>query len=185
MIHPRFFGYGSLVNTRTHSYPDPRPARLDGWRREWRSTDHHPYAFLSARPCPGTVLDGLTADVPNHDWAALDAREAGYERQDVTGRITGGHPEATQIAVYQVTTPAGPEVRPILLSYLDVVVQGYLRTFGEAGLAAFFETTDGWRTGLLDDRADPLYPRAQRLTPAETAQVDAALARLDIPKAVA
>ncbi|MFQ6552963.1 gamma-glutamylcyclotransferase family protein [Aestuariibius insulae] len=185
MIHPRFFGYGSLVNTRTHSYPDPRKARLDGWRREWRSTDHHPYAFLSAHPSEGTALDGLTADVPNHDWAALDAREAGYERQDVTGRITGGHPEATQIAVYQVTTPAGPEFKPILLSYLDVVVQGYLATFGEAGVADFFATTDRWETGLLDDRAAPLYPRAQTLTSTERDHVDAALARLDIPKEVA
>ena len=33
---------------------------------------------------------------------------------------------------------------PILLSYLDVVVQGYLAEFGEAGVARFFASTDGW-----------------------------------------
>ena len=51
----------------------------------------------------------------------------------------------------------------MLLSYIDVVVQGYLREFGEAGVARFFDTTDGWNAPIADDRADPVYGRHQRL----------------------
>ena len=48
---------------------------------------------------------------------------------------------------------------PIALSYLDVVVQGYLAEFGEAGVARFFETTDGWDAPVLNDRDAPIYRR--------------------------
>jgi hypothetical protein len=58
------------------------------------------------------------------------------------------------------------------LSYIDVVVQGYLREFGEEGVARFFATTDGWDAPVADDRADPIYLRHQTLTRAERALVD-------------
>jgi hypothetical protein len=70
---------------------------------------------------------------------------------------------------------------PILLSYLDTVVQGYLREFGEAGAARFFETTTGWEAGIHDDRTDPVYPRAQDTTDRERALVDAALRDMNVP----
>ncbi|WP_010137298.1 hypothetical protein [Oceanicola sp. S124] len=57
-------------------------------------------------------------------------------------------------------------------------MQGYLDEFGEAGVARFFETTDGWGAPIRDDRAAPLYPRAQKLSPAERALVDRWLAKL-------
>ncbi len=66
------------------------------------------------------------------------------------------------------------------MSYLDVVIQGYLTEFGEEGAARFFETTSGWNAPLLNDRAAPLYPRAQSLTVDETAFIDQALARLGV-----
>ncbi|NBT52664.1 MAG: gamma-glutamylcyclotransferase, partial [Marivivens sp.] len=84
MTHPRFFGYGSLVNLTTHTYPDPKPAKLRGWRRVWRHTQIQEPAFLSVEPCDRTTLLGVTAAVPNADWAALDERESGYLRRDVT-----------------------------------------------------------------------------------------------------
>ena len=33
-MHPRFFGYGSLVNRDTHDYPNAVRATLSGWRRK-------------------------------------------------------------------------------------------------------------------------------------------------------
>lgn len=59
-----------------------------------------------------------------------------------------------------------------------MVVQGYLRLFGPAGAEAFFATKHGWNNAIQDDRAAPVYPRSQQLTPEETAFVDAKLARL-------
>lgn len=174
MTHPSFFGYGSLVNLATHDYADPAPAQLQGWRRVWRGTQLREVAYLSVVADQSTTLHGVIAGVPDGDWAALDAREAAYQRHDVSRLVD--HPRAT--AVYQVRpehiAPQG--AHPILLSYLDVVVQGYLRMFGEEGVTHFFATTDGWNAPILDDRAAPIYPRHQRLTPAERALVDDHLA---------
>jgi hypothetical protein len=112
------------------------------------------------------------AHVPNADWSALDQRESGYTRQSM--------PNGT--AIYEIKDAvihpqSGPF--PILLSYLDVVTQGYLREFGEDGALNFFATTDNWGP-IKDDRHAPLYPRHQQLTAAETAFVDQQIRALSI-----
>jgi len=172
---PRVFGYGSLINRATHAYPGAAPARLTGWRRIWRATDLRPAAFLSVHRVPGGEIAGLVAEVPGADWAALDAREAGYARRDVTGEVAA--PGTGPVAVYEVEAPEVPGPCPILLSYLDVVVQGVRRELGADAVRAFFDTTDGWGAGVRDDRAAPIYPRAQRLTVDEMRLVDRELAR--------
>lgn len=173
---PSFFGYGSLVNRATHGYGDAAPARAQGWVRVWQATAIHQIAYLSVEPAPGVAIDGLIAAVPGGDWAALDAREHAYARHDLRD-VAHDYPRAGQIMIYRVeprhVVPAG--CHPILLSYLDTVVQGFLREFGEAGVARFFATTLGWEAGLVDDRAAPRYPRAQRLSARERAIVDAGL----------
>ena len=177
MSDPHFFGYGSLVNLATHSYPDPQLARLDGWRRVWRHTNARPVAYLSVEPDALSHIDGIIAKVPGANWEALDHREAAYARRDVTTQITcDARPD--DIAVYQVPAPADgvAQEHPILLSYLDVVVQGYLNLFGEAGAKAFFASTDGWSAPITDDRTDPQYPRHQELSAGERRTVDQLLA---------
>ena len=59
-----------------------------------------------------------------------------------------------------------------------MVVQGFLREYGIDGVQRFFDTTRGWDTPILNDRAAPKYPRAQELTAQETALVDQHLTRL-------
>lgn len=180
---PWFFGYGSLVNRATHDFARPQPARLKGWRRAWRHTDLRPVAFLTAVPDPTCEIEGLIAQVPQGDWAALDQREWAYDRVPVTQAIAHGLREAAEIAVYAVPPErqsAPDAVYPVLLSYIDVVVQGYLREFGEAGAKAFFDTTSGWETPVLNDRAEPRYPRHQALSEEERVFVDAALSERDV-----
>lgn len=172
---PFFFGYGSLVNRDTHSYATAHRARLKGWRRAWRHTQGRMVPFLTGVPCADSEIDGLVALVPGADWAALDLREEGYRRHviDAGLQAEAPHPVAAQIYAVPPESMVYPQERaPILLSYLDVVIQGYLREFGEAGALAFFATTDGWDTPLRDDRADPLYPRHQRLSASERGFVD-------------
>jgi len=171
-----FFGYGSLVNVQSHTerYDSSRPANVHGWARTWRQERDWPYAVLTAVPAPGKSLQGLVSHLPGADWSTLDAREAGYDRIMTEA---SGH----QVAIYTI-----PEDRhalrsnphPILLSYLDVVVQGYHQVFGETGVEAFFATTSRWDTPILNDREAPLYPRAQSLTCEQTALVDAYLTKL-------
>lgn len=182
MTRPFFFGYGSLVNRATHAYADAHPARIAGWRRAWRHVEGRQIAFLTAVPDPESAIDGLIACVPGGEWTALDMREHAYARilaADVEHGVAG----ATEIHIYHAPAdmhaPAS-EMRPVLLSYLDVVVQGYLREFGEAGVARFFETTDGWNAPMRNDREAPAYSRHQKLSDEERRLVDVWLKRLGV-----
>lgn len=181
MADPYFFGYGSLVNLATHDFPDPRPARLKGWRRAWRHTDLRPVAFLTAVPDPEAEIEGMIAHVPKNDWAALDEREWAYDRIPATDSITHPLTHEVEIAVYAVPSGRDNEPtnhHPLLLSYIDVVVQGYLRAYGEEGADRFFATTDGWSAPILNDRAAPRYPRHQQLKTNEADFVDDRLQQL-------
>lgn len=182
MVDPFFFGYGSLVNRATHGYGEAHHGHVAGWRRMWRHTRLRPVAYLTVVPDPGTEIAGLVARVPGGDWAALDQREGAYARVPVAQlRHAAPHPLAAEI--YAI--PAGAlglpsDTHPVLLSYLDTVVQGYLREFGAGGVADFFATTSGWDAPVLNDRAAPRYPRAQRLEAEERALVDRQLAALGV-----
>ncbi|MEP1355539.1 MAG: gamma-glutamylcyclotransferase family protein [Tateyamaria sp.] len=176
---PWFFGYGSLVNRATHDYPQAQAATLQGWRRVWVRTELRDVVFLSIHPAPGHSIEGLIASVPNADWVALDQRESGYARINATRDVNHAAP-ASSIAAYQVPPDqqrTGGDHR-ILLSYLDVVVQGFVREFGTAGAEAFFATTDGWDTPVLDDRGAPRYPRAQNLSAQDRSLTDLLLAQV-------
>ncbi len=180
MSDPFFFGYGSLVNRATHDFPRAARARVRGWARTWKRTRLRKVAFLTAVEAPGVEIDGLIAAVPGADWTALDEREWAYHRLPVT-EITHEHGTVPDVQIYR-TKPEhdtdATEEHPILLSYLDTVIQGYLREFGEAGAIGFFETTQGWDAPILDDRTEPVYARAQVLTREERDFVDERLAQL-------
>jgi hypothetical protein len=182
MHDPFFFGYGSLVNRRTHDYPQAAPATVTGWRRVWRHTTRRRVAYLSVAEAPGHEIDGLIAAVPNGDWAALDRRELAYDRLAVApAAVRHAIPRPLGVHIYR-TSPgheAPPTARhPVLMSYLDTVVQGFLNVFGEDGARRFFATTDGWDAPILDDRGAPRYPRHVDLARAERAFVDTELARI-------
>jgi len=180
MRPPFVFGYGSLVNRATHNYAEAHPARILGWRRCWRHVASRDVAFLTAFADPECEIDGLIAAVPDADWPALDLREKHYIRARV---LDVGHNlnETLDMQIYH----APPELHepatvlhPVLLSYLDTVVQGFLREHGEAGVRRFFNTTDGWDAPISDDREAPVYLRHQRLNAAERALVDEELRRV-------
>jgi len=181
MSDPFFFGYGSLVNRATHGYGLARRASLRGWRRTWRYTGFRSGPFLTAVPCADSEIEGLVAQVPGADWRALDAREIGYARLPLGPelRLESADQFVTQIYAVPSEDVVEPlEREPILLSYLDVVVQGYLREYGAEGVARFFATTDGWDAPILDDRSAPRYPRHQRLDPKERGLVDRHLSEI-------
>ncbi|OIQ45805.1 MAG: gamma-glutamylcyclotransferase [Roseobacter sp. MedPE-SW] len=181
-LPPYFFGYGSLVNTATHDYVDAQPAQLMGWQRRWCHTALRDVAFLTVEPAPQVQIDGLIAAVPDADWDALDKREFAYDRLAADHQIRHTLPGRPEISLYAVPTEAqnqGSQSHPILLSYLDVVVQGHLRVFGEQGVVDFFASTKGWQALILNDRLDPRYPRHQQLSPTERQLVDHHLNQLN------
>ena len=171
-----FFGYGSLVNRATHAYPNGQRATLKGWRRRWVHTPTVPGSFLSVTPDTSCSILGLMAEVPGGDWSALDVRETGYLRNFGTALIDGTDHPIQVYSVPNIDSTAVSDDHPILLSYIDAVVQGFLVEYGASGAAHFFETTNGWHLPILNDRDAPKYPRAQRLSPDERAVVDQGLA---------
>ena len=180
-MNPTFvFGYGSLVNRATHDYAQAHPARASGWRRVWRHVEGRTVAFLTVERAPGSEIDGLIAEVATDAWPLLDVRERSYLREPALDVFHSLGPD-TNISIYH----APPDLHrcadrnhPILLSYLDVVVQGFAREFGEEGVTRFFESTEGWDAAILNDRAAPRYSRHQTLTADERALTDDALARV-------
>ena len=178
MSDPYFFGYGSLVNRRTHEFPEPRKARVVGWRRAWRKSPLRQRPFLTVVPDPGTEVLGMVAAVPGADWAALDEREHAYARHDVSGVVTHEVGREVGVALYAIPDGAHHDPgddHPVVLSYVDAVVQGFFAEFGIDGVGHFFATTSGWHVPVLDDRAHPVYARAQVLTEREREVVDEGL----------
>jgi hypothetical protein len=181
-----FFGYGSLVNSQTHGYDECTPATVRGWKRSWFSSARREVSFLSVVPDPESAIQGLIASVPGGDWAALDVREGAYLRSPVpSDALSCNLEQVPPVQIYSANPDFVDPIesrKPILLSYIDVVVQGYLKVFGTDGVQSFFDTTLGWDTPIRNDRAQPVYSRAQSLTRAETALVDRHLA--DLPAAL-
>lgn len=181
MSDPYFFGYGSLVNAMTHNYDDSHPATVTGWRRRWRHTTLRKLAYLSVEPAANSEIDGLIAKVPDADWAALDVRETGYARTPLAADVLRHGAGQVPVEIYQ-THPHNEEppsvTHPVLLSYIDTVVQGFLHVYGEAGVQRFFDSTAGWDAPILNDRSNPKYPRHQRLSQTEAELVDHHLSRL-------
>ena len=108
--------------------------------------------------------------------AALDQRERNYQKVNLDASsfvIENNNVSALDelsIHVYRSPPVAVPK-RPLSLlrSYLDVVMQGYLREFGEAGVAGFIETTKGFELQIHEDRQKPLYSRHQPISDDECA----------------
>jgi glutathione-specific gamma-glutamylcyclotransferase len=176
------FAYGSLVNEKTWDSPrDARPVAVAGWIRQWRHCVHTPFGDvcgLTLDRLDGSNIEGLAMAVQASDWSRLNAREIGYERSRIDGRFFTG--ETASLGVY---IARGETLRwasrdfPILLSYVDCILDGYNSRYGRAGVRAFVETTQGWDLPIIDDRSAPIYPRAIVLRPEFTAFVDAELAR--------
>jgi len=118
------------------------------------------------------------ARVAGGDFAALDLREAAYDRLDAAHQVTPAQANVVIYAISPHTSLPADADHPILLSYLDVVMQGYLREYGVAGADDFVASTDGWQAPVLDDRAKPRYARAQKLSAEERGIVDEMLSRV-------
>jgi hypothetical protein len=185
------FGYGSLVNKDTlASETRAVRVRVTGWRRAWR----HSGLTAFGRRCTLTVyrdrdsaIDGVVIAQPKDSLPALDKREGQYTRHAVDDgalewldpRPNGWPAPFVYVGNAEHRRPGDADY-PIMLSYLDVVIAGFLRTFGTSGADHFLRTTDDWHVPVLDDRAAPRYPRALSLSSSERYRVDRCLEDLAV-----
>lgn len=179
-----YFGYGSLVNRETRPAQEvAHPARLKGWQRVWehRVTDPNRgkrCTSLSIEPCQTVEsnrdiqgpagIDGVVVQLSVELLAQLDQREAGYERlslpatdfdlpEELAENVAGSN-----VMVYRSlphNRALADEDHPVLQSYIDCVMAGYLRHFGESGVQELISSTRGWERSVFNDRAEPFYPR--------------------------
>jgi len=177
-----YFGYGSLVNLGSLRTPyiSAYRATLQGWKRAWLArprvensfapTDG--LAFLSVVSAPDSNIDGLVITDHASSLPALDEREALYTRVDIDAADLNYHDDVADVDsqfLYEADQPLAHDGAEILRSYLDVVMQGYLQHFGEAGLHRFMQTTLNFDCAIREDRDNPVYPRPTTLTAAEKA----------------
>ncbi len=176
-----YFGYGSLVNRLTlrTKFLAIRRAEVAGWRRFWtpRGNGSGPALLSVAREEDEVVQGVVVYDHADH-LPAVDEREVGYDRRIVDpGRVTieASPLPAVPLHIYEaprLATAEGAAAPPILQSYLDAVLQGFLVLYGEAGVRRFVSRTEGFARTILADRHAPRYPRAVRLDEADAALFD-------------
>lgn len=170
--HVAYFGYGSLVNELTWARPyQMQPAEVNNWTREWKHCVDTPFGkvcALTASRSQGRKLQGVLIRCTAAELHEVDLREIGYQRDRLESSDIEIETAADDKFIYRSKSNCyrdGDENYPLWLSYIEVVLFGYLRVFGEEGVDQFIATTSGWDTPVLDDRLNPIYPRAGQLTP--------------------
>ena len=178
-----YFGYGSLVNLGSLRTPyiSAHRATLKGWQRKWLSRPAEPgsfatregLAFLSVVKSADSEIDGMLITDHSSSLASLDKREALYSRVTIDAVDMHMHdedldiPERFLYVADELPIVENSGETKILRSYLDVVMQGYLNHFGVEGIKRFYATTQNFELSILEDRKQPLYPRATTLTDEE------------------
>ncbi|PLX39190.1 MAG: gamma-glutamylcyclotransferase [Hyphomicrobiales bacterium] len=181
------FGYGSLVTQATLPAGTRSIAgRLSGVRRAWRIAGETPIGRtcgLTVQPCPRTTLRGVVVLYPVSELPELDKREWRYDRhafdpsefEPESGEKLGNDISTIVYRVKPEHERWGDAEHPIIQSYVDCVLRGYFERWGSAGVRHFVETTDGWSAPIHNDRDNPRYRRAVRITAEEEALFDTAL----------
>jgi len=178
-----YFGYGSLVNLGSLRTPyiSAHRATVSGWQRQWLARPEEPgtfaaragLAFLSVVKTTNGEIDGMLITDHATSLKSLDERESLYSRVTLKPENIKLHDDdidTTNRFLYVADElpdePTSTETK-ILRSYLDVVMQGYLNHFGIEGVQRFFDTTLNFELDILEDREQPLYPRATTLSSEE------------------
>ncbi|WP_146006449.1 gamma-glutamylcyclotransferase family protein [Cohaesibacter celericrescens] len=192
-----YFGYGSLVNDNTRNAESFGFAgRLKGYRRRWSiwhsSEERKAFGFggvaaLSVTANSQAFCDGLLIFDRKDHLPNVDQRENMYDRIliDLADFQTEhAMPLGVDCYIY-VGQPAHSDTVdphfPILQSYVDAVMQGFLHKFGEAGVERFIAETDGWQTPIVQDRHIPFYPRNVTLTQTEQILLDSYIKQSGAP----
>jgi hypothetical protein len=139
-----------------------------------------PAALLTVFPEQGAGVDGLLVFDEAANLPSIDQREARYERREISSgelEIFGEIPATCALFVYEAIThlPVHREEPKILQSYLDAVLQGFLREHGREGVERFVRETRNFHIAVKKDRDKPNYPRAISLAEEEIAYFDALL----------
>lgn len=173
------FAYGSLINAESRAKDgmsgEGNPVKVVGIRRGWNQAISNPrVTALGVSENADSWCNGILVPLTKSELSGFDKREGagGYKRIRLEeGRIISLQKEFSgeKIWVYigEDSDPAASDA-PIIQSYIDVIMSGCL-SFGENFTKKFVISTHNWDMPWIDDRLDPIYPRAMKEVPlAET-----------------
>ena len=180
-----YFGYGSLVNENTlrTKYIASIPAELKNWRRMWDIPTGIDFgaetvSLLTARPSENHATKGVIVFDLAENLPDVDKREHNYDRRtiqhhdiDIADEFRDLNCDFYVYEAHKHPNPSG-EKPPILQSYLDAVLQGFLNIYGESGVEDFVQSTANFHTPILQDRHTPRYPRSVSLSHRERELID-------------
>jgi hypothetical protein len=109
------------------------------------------------------LCNGVIVKVPLDQLYRFDEREKGYRRVLLSAHdleiLDRPVPEG-EVWIYIPEEPLpATEKYPIAQSYVDVIMDACIRVSEEFAIE-FVETTEYWELPWVNDRVDPLYPRA-------------------------
>lgn len=179
------FGYGSLIcsdsRSRTGVSGPAFPIEVEGIARRWSlHSPDWPATAVSAHLSQESSCNGVFFEVDNINLERFDAREAGYDRieipwQKVTNLTEDPLPETGVLWAYVGKSTGQPTLnRPIMQSYLDVILNGCL-DISDDFASRFAVLTEQWQH-LVDDRHAPQYLRPLRSNH-RTSDIDRVLER--------
>lgn len=161
------FCYGSLVNKESRHKTGGTilvgAARVAGLQRAWniRITDK---TGLGAVFAENSACNGVIVSVTAEELAKFDERELPelYKRVSLSPEqisfLGSEKPASGTFWVYIAKkSELADKENPILQSYLDVVLTGFL-DFGQAFAEEFIRSTAGWKN-IENDRARPRYSK--------------------------
>ncbi|TCS40763.1 gamma-glutamylcyclotransferase family protein [Reinekea marinisedimentorum] len=162
------FGYGSLIcadsRSRTGVSSRANPIEVQGIARHWSlNSPTGDCTVVSAHLDANAVCNGVYFSVDELNLALFDEREAGYQRvivdwKNVIPLSDQPLPKEGVLWAYVGLQTSQPSLdKPILQSYLDVIMNGCLDIHPHFA-QRFTELTGQWQY-LLNDRERPLYPR--------------------------
>jgi len=157
-VEARLEGHGRVLGV-AHDNRRIIPGYKTYFRRDDGSRPDLYVAFFDVQAAPGVSIEGLALPVDEDRLEALDAREANYERVDVTGLVEG---PSGRVWTY-MGLPAGRArlarglaegTAVVSHDYLEKV-RGAFRARGKDALEEFERTTETHGISALDlDRRD-------------------------------
>ena len=164
------------------------PVEVAGWHRAWNmASPGENITCVGAVPHDSdAMLNGLLVEVEAID-DDLRKREQNYHFIELALETLSIHcentesqlqanPEACKVWICEVANPqASKETHPICQSYVDTCLSGCLEHKDRDFALQFIAQTAGWDGYWLNDRDNPLYPRAAKVEGAMHQHIDALL----------
>ena len=148
------FAYGSLINPASVRKSLPllessavRAAWLEGYQRSWSfvATASHGtpktsvrLAFLNLEPNSSGYVTGVLVPVSPNDLGALDRRETGYNRVDITARI---RPESDGQVFTYISEPCVTDHNVLVAAEYVEIIKAGLRYWGQGFADSFWAST--------------------------------------------